>query len=491
MGRAITRLLPTWLWAALLASSTSALAQPKAPEPKDPQPKAPVDDRAEKPEATPAPAETASARLPEVDDPMLAPVPAAKHTVKSWQQALKLVRTRSTSLRQARAQVESASARSRQALAGAYPRIIANASVQRHLLRGNGTTFRNGALVQDAPIPDPATTWQAGVTVTQPLLALAAWHDHGTTKRSIRAAKLSAKEVERQVLAGVAESIVNVITAERLAEIRRVSLRSALSTLSLNRRRFRLGSASAVDVLRAEQEVNLLRAQIVSADEGVRRSREALGLALGDSEAWSVNPRIKLDALARDTKGSCRAEPNVESRPDVRAARAQLEVAERGVTSAQLGFAPTIDAISSLTYFEPESQINQEHVTWTIGAVLTWTIYDGGRRGGGEDVSRADMKLAEAKLDDAKRRARLEVTQARRSVEVALATLKVTGKTRDLARETARLSRLAFVNGSGTSFELVDSDRRLQEAEIDVAIKEFELVRARITAMLSLATCDV
>src|SRR5690606_20515738 len=101
---------------------------------------------------------------------------------------------------------------------------------------------------------------------------------------------------------------------------------SSLSTLSLNRRRFRLGSASAVDVLRAEQEVNLLRAQIVSADEGVRRAREALGLALGDSEPWGVTPKIKLDALARDAKGSCRVEPTVATRPDVLAARAQLEV---------------------------------------------------------------------------------------------------------------------------------------------------------------------
>ncbi|MEZ4233209.1 MAG: TolC family protein [Polyangiaceae bacterium] len=484
MGPTITRLFPTWLGAAVLFSAPSALAQPK---PTDGEPARATDRGAASSQTDPA----SRAKLPEITDPMLDPVPPAKHTVKSWQQALKLVRTRSTSLRQARAQVEAASARSRQALAGAYPRVIANGSVQRHLLRGNGTTFRNGALIQDAPIPDPATTWQAGVTVTQPLLALGAWHDHGTTKRSIKAARLSSKEVERQVLAGVAESIVNVITAERLAEIRRVSLKSSLSTLNLNRRRFRLGSASAVDVLRAEQEVNLLRAQIVSADEGVRRAREALGIALGDSEAWGVAPKIKLDALARDAKGSCRTEPSVESRPDVLAARAQVDVAERGVTSAQLGFAPTIDAVSSLTYFEPETQINQEHVTWTIGAVLTWTIYDGGRRGGGEDVSRADMKLAEAKLDDTKRRARLEVRQARRSVEVALATLKVTNKTRDLARETARLSRLAFVNGSGTSFELVDSSRRLQEAEIDVAIKEFELVRARITAMLALATCDV
>jgi hypothetical protein len=31
----------------------------------------------------------------------------------------------------------------------------------------------------------------------------------------------------------------------------------------------------------------------------------------------------------------------------------------------------------------------------------------------------------------------------------------------------------------------------LREAELDLAIKEFEVVRAKVTALLALATCDV
>ncbi|MCA9628237.1 MAG: hypothetical protein KC766_11250, partial [Myxococcales bacterium] len=116
MGPTITRLFPTWLGAAVLFSAPSALAQPK---PTDGEPARATDRGAASSQTDPA----SRAKLPEITDPMLDPVPPAKHTVKSWQQALKLVRTRSTSLRQARAQVEAASARSRQALAGAYPRV--------------------------------------------------------------------------------------------------------------------------------------------------------------------------------------------------------------------------------------------------------------------------------------------------------------------------------------------------------------------------------
>jgi outer membrane protein TolC len=76
-------------------------------------------------------------------------------------------------------------------------------------------------------------------------------------------------------------------------------------------------------------------------------------------------------------------------------------------------------------------------------------------------------------------------------VVVAQANLDVSTKGRDIAAETARLTRIAYMNGTGTSFDLVDTARRLREAELDLTIKEFELTRAKITAFLALATCNV
>jgi outer membrane protein TolC len=83
------------------------------------------------------------------------------------------------------------------------------------------------------------------------------------------------------------------------------------------------------------------------------------------------------------------------------------------------------------------------------------------------------------------------VAQATRAVQVADANFQVAQKARDIAKESARLSRIAFINGSGTSFDLVDTESTLRSAELDVAIKEFELVRAKIAAFLALAACDV
>jgi outer membrane protein TolC len=407
-----------------------------------------------------------------------------------------VLRENSTTIRTLRAQEDVARAQARQALAPALPNLSAQAGVTRHLLRGDRTSLfidtvnpANSRNVTTT-VPDPATFWQAGLNLRIPLLALSAWHERGTALERIEVAKLDTKAQERVSIAVLADAVVTAVTAERLAEVSRISLESALSTLDLSKRRAALGAASTIDVLRIEQEVSLSRAQVVSANDQVLRAREALGAALGSAEPYGVTPNIRLDALANDAKGSCRPS-DVLGRADVRAAQADVEVSKRNESGVSKTYWPTIDAVSSLTYWSPVSAINNEHVTWTIGGVLNWTLYDGGLRYGTREQRTAETRIASEQLTEAKRRARFEVTQAFRTVRTSEANLVVAAKTRDISAETARLTKVSYLNGSGTSFDLVDSARRQREAEVDYTIKEFDVLRAKIAALLALATCDV
>ncbi|MFZ5897360.1 MAG: TolC family protein [Myxococcota bacterium] len=443
------------------------------------------------PVAKPAEAATnpAEPALPKVDDPMMVtPAPPA-HMLTTWQEALQIVRQNSTTLKTARAQIELARAQARSALAPALPQLAGRAVLTDHLIRNTGPAFGATTTVE---LPRPPVQLSAALTLTVPLLASRAWYDYGTARDAIDSANLTAKDVERQLIALVAANIVSVVTNERLVEVSRVALASGLSNLDLTKRRAALGAASAVDVLRIEQEVSDSRAQVVAADEALRRAREALGDALGSPEPWGVTPDIRLDALANDAAASCTREAGVDLRPDVRAASAARNIAERNVKSVDYAFVPTIDAVSTLTGYSSEYMSpNWRKETWTIGAVLNWNIYDGGARYGQRAARRSDLTVAEQRLADARRRALIEVNQAVRGVQVAEARLTVSQKGRDIAAERARLTRIAYVNGTGTSFDLVDAAKVLRQAELDLAVREFQLLQAKISALLALATCKV
>lgn len=489
--------MPKWSFALCFVFVSQTSFAQTAPNAAGPKPAAPAPAPAAAVGAAPADgaATPSEPQLPQVADDMLAPVPPATNVLQDWRDALRVLRENSTTIRTLRAQEDVARAQARQALAPALPNLTANAGVTRHLLRGERQNLVVDLAAQTAnnvttTVPDPATFWQAGLNLRIPLLALSAWHERGTALERIEVAKLDTKAQERVSIAILADAVVTAVTAERLAEVSRISLESALSTLDLSKRRAALGAASTIDVLRIEQEVSLSRAQVVSTNDAVLRARESLGAALGSAEPYGVTPNIRLDALANDAKSSCRP-ADVLGRADVRAAQADVEVSKRNESGVSKTYWPTIDAVSSLTYWSPVSAVNNEHVTWTIGGVLNWTLYDGGLRYGTREQRTAETRIATEQLTEAKRRARIEVTQAFRTVRTSEANLAVAARTRDISAETARLTKISYLNGSGTSFDLVDSARRQREAEVDYTIKEFDVLRAKIAALLALATCDV
>ncbi len=443
------------------------------------------------PGPSPPPAPGADPRDPfiPVDDPMLAPVPAADNIIDKWQDALARIRSQSPDLLRAHYQVEVARGRARQALSRSLPTLTATGNANLHILQGTGFNINT---LMDGPIPDPRGNLSANINLRVPLISVRNWYDHGTAKRQIQQAQLQADDRERLVVGGLAESILSVVTAERLAEVTRVNLASALSSLELNKRRARLGAANAVDVLRAEQQVATMRAQVIQSDETLRQARESLGIALGDSGAWGVTPDIKMDQLRADARATCSPNDDVEARPDMLAAKKGEEIARRNSRSVDYSYLPTLEAQSQLQGNTiPQATATRDGSQWTIGAVLSWNLYDGGQRYGEKTTNHALYESARVDVADARRRANLEVTQSLRSVQVAESRLSVAQKSYEIAAQNSRLARIRFVNGTGSSFDMIQTQGAAQEAGIDVTVKEFELLRAQIMAYLALASCDI
>jgi outer membrane protein TolC len=420
--------------------------------------------------------------MPQVADPMLEPVAPPAHVLSSWRDAITMVRARSTVLHSAEAQVEQAEGLQTSALAGALPKLSATGNIYRLMTPPPS----------NAAFKPPEINITASLDLRQPLFNLPAWNGISAAKARTRAAALTSADTQRQLLGSVAGAAITVITANRIAESSRVSLSSALSTLDLTKRRAALGAASAVDVLRAEQEVSTSRAQVVSADEQLRQAREALGNTLGDPVQWDVSDAIRLEDLERDAMKVCHPVDSLDTRTDIRSAQKSVDAAQKDRTSVDYSFAPSIDLTSSLGYFNYTFRSPSfEHFAWTLGAVATWALFDGGDRYGQMRQRDAAETIAKETLTQTRRNASLQVTQADRAVLVAVQNLEVSTKTRDLAKESARLARIAFINGSGTSFDLVDQARRLREAEIDLVIKNFNVFQARIAAFLAKANCSI
>lgn len=401
------------------------------------------------------------------------------------------MRALSTDLRIALDQVLTAEAQTRAALAKYLPSLQGDGLYVHQLLTRKTAmpveVAVPGGLVLSttAPIPD---TLSGTLLLTQTLLGVQALDQIGISRRAEMAARLSVDDKRRTIALGVADQIVAVVTAERSVEINRVGLREALELLALVTKRETLGGATIIDVVRAEQNAADARAALVSGDEALREAREALGLALGMPEETGVAKDLNIDGVADEVLRSCKSVASIDDRPDVAAARVQLDVAKRNLRNVWYGFLPTLTAESALnaTTAIPTGYPNP---TWNIQGLLTVPIWDGGTQYANLKAARAAEDVAEQDVILLHRQSLIQVEQARRQLVVAHLSDKVAREQRDIATKNEALNEMAYVAGQATSLELVTASEALRSAELNVAIKDFQIVSAKLLATLALATC--
>jgi outer membrane protein TolC len=429
---------------------------------------------------------------PQVDDPLLVPAPPAPKLVGSWEEALGLARERSTDLRIAEANVERAEGRWRQALSTLLPNARASAGVAYDILNPGSSVGLTGT-----PVTVPATAARqptvplasATVSLTQSVVDVGAWRGLSSARSAQGSAEANLQDIQRRLTLGLARTLVATVAAERAAEINRVGLRRALERAALAQRSFELGAGTQLDVVRVRQDVEVARQSLIAGDEQLHRAREALGLSLGLPQEVGVNPSFNLQGLVEQTRATCAPLKALTERPDVESARTQLESARASRRQASAGYLPTI-GINSTAYGYTTEPAPGRVATWSIAAVLSVPLWEGGLRGGLVRERTGIEQQAAETLERTQRDATVEVTRARRNVGVSESLVKTASDARELAAKTDQLTRRAFEVGRGSSLELVQSGAALRQAELSLALREFELVQARLDAFLTEARCD-
>jgi outer membrane protein TolC len=335
------------------------------------------------------------------------------------------------------------------------------------------------------PVPDTIT---GGVSLSQDIVNLQEFDQIGINRIMERAAHQTVDDTKRTQELALATQVVTVVTAERSAEINRVGLKVALEQLELTRKKAADGAATGLDIVRAQQNAANARAALVAGDETLRQAREALGLALGIPEETGVSPSLRVDGFATDALRSCHAVVDLDHRPDLASAATNVEVAKRNLRNVWYSFLPTLGGTASLsaTSVAPAGYPNP---TFSIGAVLSVPIWDGGTRIGNVKNAGAAEDIAAETLEGLKRQAIIQLEQAQRGLEVAESSVRVAREQRDLAAENDQMTQTGWMHGQGTSVDLVTASEAHRQAELALALAEFNVVKARLAANLALATC--
>jgi outer membrane protein TolC len=274
-------------------------------------------------------------------------------------------------------------------------------------------------------------------------------------------ARANLAAAENGLVMEVKKAYYTVLFTQRLEVTMEEAVASMEHHLAEANSYYKAGMVPKLDVMRAEVKLADLRQKQLLAQNNLNLARSAFNFVLGVdlSTVYVLNDQMSSAPLPQDLS-SCQARA-LQNRPELEAAHAKVEMARQAVVIAKSGKKPTVALVVDGHKIEP----NNEAPSLTVGVVATMKLYDHGLVD--KQVAEAESVLQQANTgrELLERGVKLEVEQAYRNAEAALAAIQVAEKSLAQAQETLRMVEISYQAGLSTSLERIDAEVGLTQAK--------------------------
>jgi multidrug efflux system outer membrane protein len=178
----------------------------------------------------------------------------------------------------------------------------------------------------------------------------------------------------------------------------------------------------------------------------------------------------------------------LERRPDIRAAEQQLVAANALIGVARTQYFPTISLTGLFGFVSDELSdlFDSSSDIWGYDAGLLGPIFDGGRIAGNIRATEAAQRQAVIAYQQAVQTAFREVDDALIQNRKAREIVTARKRQLDALRDYARLALLRYDEGQVSYIEVLDSERRLFDAELSYAINRGDVYIALVNVYKSM-----
>ena len=277
----------------------------------------------------------------------------------------------------------------------------------------------------------------------------------------------------------VTRAYFGALQAEAFLEVRKEAVASLEENLRIANERLAAGSAVKTDALNLEVTLAEAREDLIRARNGVELARAALNTAVGREVVGAGDALVAPDALpARPAAPAAEA---IESRGELRAARAALRAQEQGLREARRRSAPALNAFGSMDY--DSKDVSDFEQSYMVGVAAEVDLFTGGRNRGAAAQALAEAAAARADVEKAANDLRLDLRQATLGVGEAGERVDVAAKSLESAAEALRITRERYQQGAADITQLLT-------AQLGHTATRTRLAAARYDYLTALSNLD-
>lgn len=311
--------------------------------------------------------------------------------------------------------------------------------------------------------PGKIKNFTTKIEVLQPIFNADGLFMRKAAKAKMNAVELQSLRTRDYMKLEVTKAYMQLQVAYKAVEVLEKATEAALENKKIAKNNFKQGFMQKADILLVEVHVTEVENQLLNAKSNVNNSSDYLNFLMGEKTNETLKPSTQLKAhinlgIYNQQLSTIRA--------DIQAMEKSTEAYNNMYKASKMSYLPRLNAFGSYELYD-DNLFGTNAKGYLIGAQLSWNVFEGFKRIGKIQKSKAELDKAELSLELYKNQSQLEFIKTKRQLKDAENKLNLTNKAVEQSKEALRIRTNRFKQGLEKSSDLLISETQYLQKQLE------------------------
>ncbi len=324
----------------------------------------------------------------------------------------------------------------------------------------------NPALLND---PEATQNFATKLEVQQPLINVDGIFQRKAAKSKMEAMSLKTKRTEDYIAFEVDKAYMQLQLAYKAVDVLEKALEAANANKKLADNSYEQGYLQRADVLNVEVRVTEVKNLLQQAKSNVQNASNYLSFLMNDDTFITYKPSDTLTPYVRTME----LKTFTENRSDIKAMQLASKAYEAMSKADKMAFLPRLNAFGSYEMYD-DKIFQADANGYIVGAQLSWDIFQGSKRFGKAQKSRAEFEKSKLEYNQYVSKSKLELNKAKRMLIDAENKLNLSKLALDQSEESLRIRTNRFKEGLEKTSDLLMAETQYAQKQLEYYQTIFE-----------------
>lgn len=319
--------------------------------------------------------------------------------------------------------------------------------------------------------PNHTQNYATKIEVLQPLINVDGLYGRQAAKSKLEAYQLQTERTKEYLQLEVNKAFMQLQLAYKAVEVLEKANKTAQANLKLVENYNKQGMLQKTDLLSVQVRVNEVKNQLQYAKSNVQNASDYLAFLVNEDNSNKVFKPIEeientIEVMAFEPK-------LISNRKDILAMDKSVEAYSKMTQMSKMSFLPRLNAFGSYELYD--TQLFQTAAKgYTIGAQLSWSVFDGYKTIGKFQKAKAEFDKAQTESLQYKAQSQLELNKTNRQLNDAENKVNLSKLALEQTQEAYRIRENRFKEGLEKTTDLLNSETLQFQKELEYLQAVFE-----------------